>query len=292
MNYRHIYHAGNFSDIFKHLLLLNIVDHLLKKEAPFCFFETHAGAGLYDLFSAEADATREFESGVLRILGCTDAPPVVVRYRSWLLTLNKQVHFRYFPGTALCVKAHMRAQDRLILNELHPEEYKQLKQNLSKHPLSPRPFSSSEGERNTQTGASQQVHIHHADGYQMLKALLPPRERRGLVFIDPPYENIQELQHLIRSLEEAIQNWPTGIYAVWYPIKDPIYTQKIQKSLSVLQTSNVLEVKMRVFPEDLSFHLNGCGMRIINPPWGLEAKISEWLGWLEKKTTRSPMTQP
>lgn len=300
MNYRHAYHAGNFSDVFKHLVILSLIECLQKKQTPICCFETHAGRGLYDLQSIEADKTKEYQNGIGKILELQNAPLFVKKYLNWVKSFfvpssksrvgcakrSTAYHFKrtvrfedsaapcnlkkipfieqkntvYFLGTPLLALAHLRSSDRLILAELHPEEYQALKRLFQKH---------------------KQVAVHHINGYQALRAFLPPKEKRGLVLIDPPYEVPNEITLLKQGLEIALKKWPGAIYAIWYPITERAYTQRLKNTLANLPVQNQLNFELMVSPH-LPLKLNGCGMWIINPPWQFEKIISTWFCWLKK----------
>lgn len=273
MNYRHSYHAGNFSDVLKHLVVLALIESLHKKSSPLCYLETHAGRGLYDLQAQEAQKTKEYQNGIEKMAGQTSAPVFIQKYLNWIRSLNTssvqtppsltQGICRYFPGTALLAQEHLREKDRLVLAELHPEEHQALKK-LFRH--------------------KQQAGVHHMDGYQALKAFLPPKEKRGIVLIDPPYEAPNELEMLTNGLKMALQKWPQGCYVVWYPIKDPGYTQRLHHAFSSLPVEKSMELELLVFP-GLPLRLNGCGIRILNPPWQFENEISPWALWLRKVFT-------
>lgn len=260
VNYRHAYHAGNFSDVFKHLVLLSLIESLQKKQTPFCYLETHAGHGLYDLTSREADKTKEYQNGIGKILDEKNLPPFVARYLNWVKSLNNPNAITVFPGTALLAQAHLRPNDRLILSELHPEEYQMLKKLFQNH---------------------KQIALHAMDGYLALKAFLPPKEKRGIVLIDPPYESLNEIELLKQGLVGTLKKWPSGIYAIWYPIKDKPYKQQIKNVFDLLAVKNVLNLELMVSPS-LPLSFRGCGMWIINPPWQFYRRISSWFRWIKK----------
>lgn len=258
MNYRHIYHAGNFADIFKHSLLTLLIQNLLLKEKPFCYLDTHAGIGLYDLQSVAAQKTREYESGIVRLLRGKNHPKTLNIYFDIVKKLNS---FHIYPGSPYIVRQLVRACDRLILLELHKEDIIILKQQF---------FN------------DKQVAVHYYDGYHGLKAFLPPKERRGLVLIDPPFENRDEFERIISSLKIGLSRWPTGIYAIWYPIKDRLAINKFKHDLRTLNTKSILINEIIVSKENnLSNLFIGCGMVIINPPWQIAIKINEVITWLQ-----------
>src|SRR5579862_8443797 len=205
MNYRHAYHAGCFSDVVKHVALLGLIASLLRKDTPFCYIDTHAGRGYYDLFSEFASKTKEYLGGIEKIIEHANPPPLVKAYLNCIHQLNNELSqsqyasLHYYPGSPMIVRHFLRPHDRVIACELQSEEYQALR---------------------TLCAGDKQMTAHHMDGFVSLKSLLPPQERRGLVLIDPPYENPDEFTRIVQSLPLAIKKWETGIYAIWYPIKE------------------------------------------------------------------------
>ena len=200
MNYRHAFHAGNFADVMKHVILTRILVHLRVKPAPFRAIDTHAGTGLYDLQADAAERTQEWRGGVGR-LGEPFAPEVealIAPYRAILATVRER-HGDAYPGSPLIMRELMRPQDRAVFVELHPEDEAVLARRFRR---------------------DAQVKVLHLDGWTALHALIPAKERRGLVLVDPPYEEPGELERLAREMAKALRKWPTGIFAGWYPIKD------------------------------------------------------------------------
>lgn len=247
MNYRHVFHAGGFADVFKHTILLYILDYLQKKDKPFLAMDTHAGLGIYDLASEQADKTKEYEAGIGKILQDNDPPSFISPYLQLVRNLNSQT-IRYYPGSPFLIAAKLRPSDRLVANELHPEDSQALAQNL-------RSFA--------------RVRIEQRDGYELLKALLPPRERRGVVLIDPPFEARDELSQMVKGIRQGLRRWPQGVYLLWYPIKDPIPVNIFQGQIAQL-CDDVLSVDFFLHPPENPERLNGCGMLILNPPWTLQ----------------------
>lgn len=261
MNYRHIYHAGNFADVFKHILLIAITQSFLHKDTPFCYIETHAGKGQYDLLSDEAQKSKEFENGINKIWHHSHPPAVIRDYLQSIQYLNENQKNHFYPGSPFFVKTFLRHHDRMILSELHPAEYVSLKYFFSK---------------------DARISIHHQDGYQSLKAFLPPKERRGLVLIDPPYENQHEFEDLLKIIPETLKRWETGVYALWYPIKNRLTTDRWLKACKEKIKRPLLIAELSIYPDDIFLQLNGCGMLIINPPWQLEHTLQKILPWLWK----------
>ncbi len=247
MNYRHVFHAGNFADVFKHAVLTLLVERLKAKDAAFAVIDTHAGAGLYDVTSAEAQRTGEFARGYGQAAG--RLPAELAPYAAAVAALNPEGAIAVYPGSPALVRHLLRPQDRLVACELHPADAAALRRNLM-------------GDR--------RVQCHHRDGYAALKALLPPRERRGLVLIDPPFEAANERRVVARTLAMAHGRWPTGIYAIWYPIKARSERDLFHGELVNTGIRRILAAEMLVDAGDRAERLNGCGMVVVSPPHGLD----------------------
>ena len=261
MHYRHSYHAGNFSDVFKHGLLCLLFEALRKKATPFCYLETHAGAGVYDLRGADARKTGEWRGGIGRIWRHREAVPELAGYFAAVQALNPTLVdavdlLRYYPGSPAIARALRRAQDRLVLMELQAEPHAALAQYFA-------------GERH--------VAVHAQDGYQGLTAFLPPPEARGLVLIDPPFENPAEFSQALTALRTAQTRWPTGCQALWYPIKDRAPAQRLHRALIASGMRRILCAELCVLPDDVALRLNGCGMILINPPWQIDNSLAALL---------------
>lgn len=269
MNYRHIYHAGNFADVTKHIILTLLITALTRKSTPFCYIDTHAGIGYYDLFSEFASKKKEYQNGIEKIIQAENPPPAVKQYIRAVHQINNQLtgakfaSLRFYPGSPMIVRSLIRANDRIIVSELHPEDYQTLK-NTFAH--------------------DKAVSCHHLDGFLSLKAFLPPREKRGLVLIDPPYENPSEFSHILHALSSAMKRWKNGIYAIWYPIKESKEVARFHQSLQEMIDLPILGVELTIYP-DLPQHLNGCGLVIINPPYQFDEDVDKILPWLWKSLT-------
>ncbi|HEY8587005.1 MAG TPA: 23S rRNA (adenine(2030)-N(6))-methyltransferase RlmJ [Rhodanobacter sp.] len=256
MNYRHAYHAGNFADVLKHTVLHALIEALQVKPTPFCYIDTHAGSGSYALDGFEARKTSEHRDGIARLHPAEKVPPLLKR---WLAGIyggdgNQQGLLRY-PGSPLQVARLLRPHDSAQLCELHTEEAAKLRDLFR---------------------GNAQVHVHQRDGYEALKALLPPAEKRGLVLIDPPYEAQDAEYKLIeQALKSALLRWPTGIYAVWYPIKLRSQVQPFLRRLQHSGVKRVLRAELLVHPDDSPLRLNGSGMVILNAPWNLDETLRE-----------------
>ncbi len=256
MNYRHAYHAGNFADVLKHTVLLALIEALQAKPAPFCYIETHAGSGSYALDGFEAGKTGEYKDGIARLHPAEKVPPLLQRLRDNILhSAGNENGLRHYPGSPLQVARLLRPVDSAQLCELHPEEAGKLRALLHRDP---------------------RLHVHERDGYAALKALLPPREKRGLVLIDPPYEAQEAEYKLIEKvLKEALQRWPTGIYAVWYPIKQRSQVQPFLHGLQRSAAKRVLRAEILVHADNTPLRLNGAGMAILNAPWNLDDTLRD-----------------
>ena len=259
MNYRHIYHAGNFADVFKHAVLALLVEYLTRKEKPFVVMDTHAGIGLYDLASDEAQRTGEYRNGIERLLAAPHPPACLSAYLAIVRALNQGGGLQRYPGSPWIMRQLMRRTDRLDLAELHPADCATLTRLF-------------EGDR--------RVRVYEIDGYRMLKAFLPPRERRGLVLIDAPFEQPDEFGRLLQGLLDACRRWASGVYALWYPVKDPSGVAAFHDALrDEDRLPHLLMAELAIGPAHET-GLQHCGMIIANPPWLLYAQLQECLPFL------------
>jgi 23S rRNA (adenine2030-N6)-methyltransferase len=262
MNYRHAFHAGNFADVFKHTILLGLIEALKAKQTPFCYMDTHSGRGRYELSGAEATRTGEASDGVQRLLGSVRVPTLVHIYvnlvRAFNSGSNELVHY---PGSPMLASLVMREQDRGILCELQPDEAEALKVVFR---------------------GDTRFAVHERNGYSAMNALLPPKERRGLILIDPPFEaQDDEFRIIEKALADAQRRWPTGMYAIWYPIKLRQHVQPFHRWLAHSGFGKVLAAELLLHPDNSALRLNGCGMAIINPPWKFERQLEELLPALQ-----------
>jgi 23S rRNA (adenine2030-N6)-methyltransferase len=260
MNYRHAYHAGNFADVLKHVVLMMLVEHLKKKPAPFLYLDTHAGRGLYDLSEAQAQRSGEYKNGIGRLL---EAPRGTLpdEVAAYVQLVRESAGKDYsaitaYPGSPLIVARMRRPTDRLVLVEKHGKEAEMLR---------------------VVVGRGRLVSVLEADGYAALKAHLPPRENRGLVLIDPPYESDLEFDQVLAALELAYQRWPTGTYVVWYPLTQRAGPVRFRRDLERSDLRRVLDVSLSVLPDDAQVGLQGSGLVIVNPPWQLDVRLQELL---------------
>jgi 23S rRNA (adenine2030-N6)-methyltransferase len=301
MNYRHAYHAGNFADVLKHSVLFALIQSLQAKDTPFALIDTHAGSGCYALDSEQAGKTGEYRDGIARLLfpdlqqgeaSGHSLPPLLRHWLDAILALPGNEHgLKLYPGSPLQAARAMRSTDSAYLCELHPDEAALLRELFQR---------------------DHRVHVHNRNGYEALKALLPPKEKRGLVLIDPPYEAQDAEYRLIEAtLKQALLRWPNGIYAIWYPIKLRSQVQPFLRWLQRCGARRVLRAELLVHPDDSPLRLNGSGMAILNAPWNLDQLLREplramarllsqehtadWrLDWLvqENETARGPNPLP
>jgi 23S rRNA (adenine2030-N6)-methyltransferase len=260
MNYRHAFHAGNFGDVLKHVVLMMLVEHLKKKPAPFLYLDTHAGGGMYDLSEAEAQRSGEYKTGIGRLLEMPAAvlPPEVGAYVGLVRDCAGPGHsaITAYPGSPVVVSKLRRPTDRIVLAETHAKESQSLRAVL---------------------GRGRLISILDTDGYAALKAQLPPRENRGLVLIDPPYESDQEFDRVLAALELAYERWPTGMYCIWYPLTERAAPLRFRRSLERSGIRRVLDATLSVLPEDAAVGMRGAGVVIVNPPWMLDERLAELL---------------
>lgn len=265
VNYRHLYHAGNFADVFKHCILVMLMRQLCKKDKPILYLDTHCGIGKYDLTSTIAQKTREFTSGIARIYKVREAPRAVLDYLEIIRSKNAdsdKFNFpKLYPGSASFIQALLRGQDRMILVELHSEDVKTLKREFM---------------------TDKRVAVHQADGYQSIKAFLPPKKGRGLILIDPPFEDKNEFASILTALRVAWQRFPIGVYAIWYPIKDLIAVEHFQEQVQEVGFKEILFLKISVDHDGQVPGLTSCGMVIINPPWKIESELQSMIEWLTR----------
>jgi 23S rRNA (adenine2030-N6)-methyltransferase len=257
LKYQHHYHAGNFGDVVKHVALVALLKRLAQKEKPFFYLETHAGRGQYVI---EDEAPGEAAHGVLKLL---KSEPRASAIRAWLDLVrhndggaaHKSVHT--YPGSPRIAQLLLRAGDRASFFEIIPREAEALSENL---------------------GFDRRLHIECGDGLQALKALLPPRERRGLVLIDPAYERQeQELDEALGAIRAALVRWSTGTYCLWYPIKDRRLRVRLERASAEPGWPATLVAELCVYRDDTRVGLNGLGLMILNPPWQLDVAMREWV---------------
>ena len=275
LSYRHAFHAGNHADVLKHLVLILLLKYLGQKEAPYMYIDTHSGAGVYALDSDYASKNAEFETGIAKLWERTDLPQAVAEYVALVKSLNPSGKMRYYPGSPYCADRVMREEDRLRLFELHPADGKLLADNFRKLEQ----HAAEQGRRPKARG--KRVMIERANGFDGLKALLPPPSRRGLVLIDPPYEDKSDYRSVATTLADALKRFATGTYAVWYPVLQRMESRQLPEKLKQLPAADWLNVTLSVStPSPDGFGLHSSGMFIINPPWTLEADLRAVMPYL------------
>lgn len=277
LSYRHAFHAGNHADVLKHVVTIAVLDYLSQKDTPVMYIDTHAGAGLYALDSAYAAKNAEYDSGIGKLWSRKDLPTPLARYVDLIRGLNPSGKMRYYPGSPYCADKVLRPQDRLRLFELHPSDSKILNDNFRKLEA----HAAEQGIRPTVRGT--RVLVQKGDGFAGLKALLPPPSRRGMVLIDPPYEDKADYRRVQDALRDALTRFATGTYAVWYPILQRMEAHQLPDRLKRLNTANWLNVTLSVStPLPDGFGLHSSGMFIFNPPWTLEPMLAELMPYLVK----------
>ncbi|MBD8756878.1 23S rRNA (adenine(2030)-N(6))-methyltransferase RlmJ [Pseudomonas coleopterorum] len=260
MNYRHAFHAGNHADVFKHIVLTRLVALMSRKEQPFAYIDTHAGLGLYDLRGDQATRTGEWLEGIARLWQATDRPALTDDYVKVINRLNAEGELRYYPGSPELARRLMRQQDRVLLNEKHPDDGQLLKDNMKKDP---------------------RVAVHLGEGWHVPRALLPVAEKRAVMLIDPPFEQLDELQRCAKAMKETIGRMRQTVATIWYPIKDDSRALKrFYQELTSSGAPKLLRVELLVHPLDTPQSLNGSGLVISNPPWGLEEELNTLMPWL------------
>jgi 23S rRNA (adenine2030-N6)-methyltransferase len=255
LNYRHAYHAGNFADVFKHLLLARILLYLLRKDAPLRVIDTHAGLGRYRLDGEEARKTREADAGFRRFAAAALGDAASALAEPYLALAGPGLEpGGFYPGSPAIAAALLRPQDRMTFAELHPRDVLKLRRHL---------------------GRDERCAILEMDGYQALKAGCPPRERRGLVLIDPPFEDPEEFARMTSGFLEAHGRWPTGTYALWYPIKADGLSERFLAAMRRTAIPKQLCLEVWMAPRETPSGLPGCGFLVVNPPFALrgEAEI-------------------
>ncbi|WP_439272588.1 23S rRNA (adenine(2030)-N(6))-methyltransferase RlmJ [Pseudochrobactrum sp. HB0163] len=271
MNYRHAYHAGNFADVFKHIVLTRVLLYMQHKEAALRVVDTHAGIGRYDLESVEAGKTLEWRSGIEQIITARSKgqipPAILALIAPYLDVIDaenstcKDKVLRYYPGSPLLTRHLMRPQDRLSALELHPQDVQTL-------------AALFEGDYQTR--------VTELNGWLALGAHLPPKEKRGLVLVDPPFEIAGEFERLVEGLVKAHRRFATGTYALWYPVKDRREVNRFITALKETGLPKILRLELSVRLPSQEPRLDGTGMIIVNPPYILPQEMAVILPWLAK----------
>lgn len=256
LSYRHSYHAGNHADVIKHITQLAILQYLKKKDKPFCYHDTHAGAGLYSLHSEQALKTAEYQTGIGLLWQHPAKSPALQSYIGQIKQLNPENQLQFYPGSPLLARQLLRADDSIQATELHPSDY----------PLLASQFVQRRYSR-----------IENMDAWAGLKAMLPPLHKRGLVLIDPPYELKSEYQDVVNGLQLAYRRFPQATYAIWYPVIEREAIEVFINALVATGIKNQLRIEYCVKPDKPGFGMTGSGMLVINPPYTLADEMREVL---------------
>ncbi|ELI5735663.1 23S rRNA (adenine(2030)-N(6))-methyltransferase RlmJ [Vibrio fluvialis] len=261
LSYRHSFHAGNHADVVKHIVQSLILSALQQKDKPFVYHDTHSGVGRYDLTHEWSEKTGEYKQGIARLWQQTEVPEDIHSYLDAIKALNDDGELRYYPGSPRVARAHLRSHDRMVLTELHPSDYPLLEQEFHR---------------------DRQVAIFKEDGFARLKASLPPKERRGLVLIDPPYELAKEYRDVVQAIAQSYKRWATGIYAIWYPVVNRCDIDDMIEGLQGLGIRKILQIELGVSPDTNERGMTASGMIVINPPWKLESQMQSILPFLKE----------
>ena len=257
--YRHQFHAGNFADVFKHALLAQLVLALGKKDKPYFFLDTHAGIAHYDLQHEWTQKNAEYRNGIALLWERDDVPPEMAPYVEAVRAENRDGKLRYYPGSPRIVRRLIRTGDRMVLTELNKKDFESLATLYSR---------------------DRQVHVELADGYHALISYLPPKERRALLFIDSSFDRAREFQRLTQGLAAAYKKFATGVYALWYPLMEPAAMRGFERGIAATGIRKVLQIEIAVHPENWAMGVRGCGILVVNPPFGFEIAARAILNWL------------
>ncbi len=259
LSYRHSFHAGNFADVLKHIILIKILEHLGKKDKPFCCIDTHAGPGDYALNEGYALKNSEFENGIAKLWQRDDLPESVANYVNFIKKFNNTDELSRYPGSPLIIKQFLRNKDRLFLYELHSTEIELL---------------------NAVVSRDRRIKVFHADGLKNAIGLLPPNEHRGMVLIDPSYEIKSDYNLVIETLIQMHKRFATGTYALWYPVVERSRNQQMERAIKTSGLKNVQLFELGIKTDTYEHGMTASGMIVVNPPWTLAAEMQQTLPWL------------
>lgn len=261
LSYRHAFHAGNHADVLKHFVLIATLDYYCRKDKPWWFIDTHAGAGCYSLESIHAGMTAEHEDGIGRLWDRDDMPPEFAPYLDAVGQFNPHRGLTFYPGSPALAMTRLREQDRMRLFELHPTDEVALQRTFAR-----------DGDR---------VQIRKSDGFSGLRGLLPPPSRRSIVLIDPPYEVKEDYRRVVEVVADSLRRFPEGTYIVWYPLLARPEARRLPERLATLGAGSWLDVRLVVRrPEPSGIGMFGSGLYVINPPWILPAALESVMPWL------------
>jgi 23S rRNA (adenine2030-N6)-methyltransferase len=264
LSYRHAFHAGNHADILKHYTFSVVLDYFNQKDKAYCVIDTHAGAGMYQLTDAFSQKNKEFETGISKLLLATSLPDSLSLFKTMVRSFNTPKNLNLYPGSPKVSQYFLRSSDQLRLFEIHPSDYKILQENFSL-------------EKTKQTVISMQ------DGFKGLTACLPPSTKRGIIIIDPPYEDKHDYQRVVDAIQSSLKRFATGTYIIWYPLLQRNEPAQMISALQQMNLSNWLNVTLEVSkPSDDGLGMFGSGLYIINPPWTLPKILEESLPYLQE----------
>lgn len=259
LSYRHTFHAGNFADVLKHLVLVRVLRYLTRKEKPMCYIDTHAGAGGYLLQHPQAQKTLEFTNGIAKLWTRDDLPEALVDYRALVRAFNDSDALQRYPGSPWLAAQLLRRNDRLCLFEAHSTDSALLQAAFA-------------GQRN--------VRVTIGDGFQGCIGLMPPLERRGLVLMDPSYELKTDYQAVVETLLKAHRRFATGVYAIWYPVVERSRIEVLERSIAASGIRRVQLFELGIRSDSRGYGMTACGMLVVNPPWGLRGEMELLLPYL------------
>ncbi|WP_019528755.1 23S rRNA (adenine(2030)-N(6))-methyltransferase RlmJ [Dasania marina] len=249
LSYRHSFHAGNFADILKHSVLIAVLEHLIKKDKPFDYIDSHSGAGLFDLDNEHAQKLGEYKEGIAKLQ--PEQWPELSAYLNAVAACNDDGELRYYPGSPLLAMQYLRAKDNAWLYELHPSDVDMLRNNINS------------------TRYSKRAKVMCADGLKGLLSHLPPASRRGLILIDPSYEIKSDYEQVVEAIAQAYKKFANGIYALWYPVVDRPAINRLERSLLATGIKDIQRFELGLAPDAAGHGMTSSGMIVINPPWGL-----------------------
>jgi 23S rRNA (adenine2030-N6)-methyltransferase len=262
LSYQHGFHAGNFADVLKHLVLVEVLNYLIKKDKPLCYLESHAGRGLYHLADVQAQKNKEYLSGIAKIWQHADAPDAVVRYVDLIKKFNHNNVLTTYPGSPLLAASMLRAHDRLFAFEQHPQEFAALSQVV---------------------GKDKRFKIKHADSSKAILGLLPPSERRGLILVDPSYELKADYQGVIDMVIEMVKRFNTGCYLLWYPVLADNRAGLLERTIKKTGIADIQQYKLGIAPNAVDSGMTASAMLVINAPFTLMPAMRQALPWLAEK---------
>ncbi|RLL55590.1 23S rRNA (adenine(2030)-N(6))-methyltransferase RlmJ [Mariprofundus sp. EBB-1] len=266
LSYQHTYHAGNHADLLKHIILGDVVTAMQQKETPMFLFDAFASRGIYDLHSPEALKNREFDTGIGKVwpLRHANAPTGITRWFKHIEAENSDGSFARFPGSTSLLASMLRAQDRLAACDLHPQEFEGLRNSFK---------------------SSRQLALHKRDAFEALGALLPPKEKRGMVFLDPSYEDKSEYKKIAQSIIHSHQHFRAGVYVIWYPLLPAERHKELFQELKRSGIRKILRLELDCGDNFPDMQMHGSGMLIINPPWHAKQAMQTSLHWINEKLT-------